>query len=197
MRKTMLICLLLCLVTDVLACSSSSAQKQGHVSQSSGVRRTWQAATYRGLTIGRSTRQEMLGVLGQPKWSGHPEDQTDNQSHPEVWYEYENEGEFTGKLTAVIDERSDIIKRLDFYPPHLSKAEAIKHFGDDYVETRYDTDDCLGDDESAPLYESPTGQIISIEYRSRGIAIVLDGSNMVHYISYVSKPLGAVSSKCH
>ena len=43
----------------------------------------WHAATYRGLTIGESTRYDMLRVLGKPQWSGPPGDQTEDEPDPE------------------------------------------------------------------------------------------------------------------
>lgn len=82
------------------------------------------------------------------------------------------------------------------YPKGLSKEDAIKHFGSDYIITRYDFDLCLGNEESAPLFESPTGSVTFVEYRQRGIAIAVDDNSKVDHIRYVSEPIGAASSKC-
>jgi hypothetical protein len=53
----------------------------------------WQVATYRGLTVGRSTNVDMTRVLGVPNWMGAPGDQLEDAAEPEVWYEYETAGE--------------------------------------------------------------------------------------------------------
>lgn len=156
----------------------------------------WRAASYKGLTIGKSTRADMIRVLGDPQWSGSPGDQLANDPNPETWSEYESGGEFPGKLTVILDERSGVISGIDLYPENLSRDEAIKHFGNDYILARYDFDQCLGNEESAPLYESPDGQIVNIEYRARGIAVGIDQTGKVKQINYVSKPLGATESKC-
>lgn len=156
----------------------------------------WQAATYRGLIIGKSTRADMFRIFGKPKLIDTPADQVEDEPNPEVWYEYERGGEFLGEPTFVVDKRSGMILRIDLYTRDLSKEEAIKHFGCDYIVTKYSFDDCLGNEESAPLYESPNGSITEIEYRARGIAISVDNNGSVKQISYVSKPLGATSSKC-
>lgn len=156
----------------------------------------WQAGTYRGLTIAKSTRADVLRVLGEPKREETPVDQSPKEPDPEVWYVYDTGGEFAGELTVVIQKQSNAVSRIDLYPDSLSRAEAIKHFGPDYILTRYDFDECLGDEESAPLYESANGPLLEIEYRHRGIAVSVDDAGKVQTISYVSKPIGASKSKC-
>lgn len=94
-------------------------------------------------------------------------------------------------------KRTGVIVSVYLSPEQLSRDEAIRHFGNDYVETRYDFDSCLGNEESGPMYESPNGQIRFIEYRSRGIAIGLDDDlSRVREIGYLSGPMGAATSKC-
>lgn len=156
----------------------------------------WRAAIYRGLTVGTSTSADMFRVLGIPQWSGPPGDQTENEPNPEIWYEYRVREEFAGKLTVIVDKSSSIVLGIDLYPEILSKQGAIKHFGDGYIATRYDFDECLSNGESAPVYESPNGPILNIEYRARGIALAIDYQNRVTHISYVNKPIGATSSRC-
>jgi hypothetical protein len=72
----------------------------------------------------------------------------------------------------------------------------VKHFGPDYILTRYDFDECLGTEESAPMYESPNGSFRSVEYRKRGIAVSITEKGKVNTISYVSRPVGTRKSRC-
>lgn len=109
---------------------------------------------------------------------------------------YDSGGDFPGSLNVVIDKRSDVVLRIDLYPEKLSKDDAVKHFGQDYIVTRYDFDECLGNEESGPLYESPNGSLLEVEYRERGIAISVNGVGEVNNISYVSKPIGTPESRC-
>ena len=157
----------------------------------------WKPAKFRTLVMGRSKRTDMLRLLGRPIWSGRPISEPENDANPEVWNDYDSGGEFPGKLSVVLKKRTGVIVSIYLYPTKLTKDEAIKHFGNDYAETRYDYDSCLGNEESAPLYESPNGKIRFVEYRSRGIAIGLDDDlSRVRDISYLSGPVGAVASKC-
>jgi len=155
------------------------------------VKRVWRAATYRGLTMGRSNVAEMLRIFGAPKKS---EVFSEGTSNPEVWYHYDGPRDFPGTLRVVVYR--SIVQAVDILPKDLKKEEAIKHFGLDYIVTRYDFDSCLGDEESAPLFESPSGAVVFIEYRQRGIAIAIDGQGNVNEVRYVSEPIGAESSKC-
>lgn len=177
---------------------------RGHVcelEQSSGnvttQKRRWKPARFRTLMMGWSKRADMLRLLGKPIWSGRPMGEPENDSNPEVWNDYDGGGEFPGKLSVVFRKRTGVIVSIYLYPAKLSKNEAIKHFGNDYVETRYEYDNCLGDEEASPMYESPNGKIRFIEYRSRGIAIGLDDDlSRVRDMSYLSGSLGAPASKC-
>ncbi len=201
MKEMILICTLLSQLSSVANCRFAAMKAQQPEAQHSAsttlqAGREWRAATYRGLTVGKSTSADILRVFGKAHWSGPPGDQPKDDPNPEVWNEYEGGGAFPGKLTVVVDKRSGIIQRIDLYPEDLTKEQAIKYFGDDYITTRYDFDECLSDGESAPLYESPNGEFISIEYRGRGIAIAVNYQGKVNHINYVCKPIGALSSKC-
>lgn len=171
-------------------------QLQQSASPTRQTAREWRVATYRGLTVGKSTSADMLRVFGKPHWSGPPGDQTKDDPDPEVWNEYEDVGDFPGKLTVVVDKRSGVILAIDLDPRNLSKKQAIEYFGDDYIVTRYAHDDCLGNGESAPVYESPDGPILDIEYRERGIAVSIGYGERVDTISYVKGPIGATFSRC-
>lgn len=191
-------CVLLSQSLAVMACSRSASQEQPQFSSTPAVSkeevsRVWRAGTYRGITVGKSTRAEMVRSFGKSKWS---EVFDENKSKSETWYHYEGTWEFPGRLTIVVDNRTDIIRAVDMYPKGLSREAAIKHFGEDYIVTRYDFDLCLGDEETAPLFESLSGSVISIEYRQRGIAVAVDDDGKVDHITYVSGPIGAASSKC-
>ena len=156
----------------------------------------WHSATYRGLRVGKSRRADMLRVLGKPKWSRTSPGESDAEEHRELWNNYDHAGEFLGITNVVVDSRRGIITKIEFYPTRLSKEEAILHFGRSYIITRYDFDRCGGDEESEPIYESPNGPLVSVEYRSRGIAISVGYQDLVTKISYVNGPIGSVSPKC-
>lgn len=158
-----------------------------------GGKRVWRAATYRGLTMGSSHVAEMLRLFGPPKKTETFDEASKN---PEVWYHYEGQSDFPGTLRVIVDEASYTVRAVDLLPTDLKQEEAIKYYGPDYIVTRYDFDSCLGNEEAAPLFESPKGNVVFVEYRQRGIAIAVNGQGNVNDIRYVSEPIGAESSKC-
>lgn len=203
MKKEMVFCALMGLAIGIVNCAPILSQKpslevQQLNAKPEGSNRDWGTATYKGLIIGKSTRADMLRVLGEPEWSGPPSNQGKVDQNPEIWNTYKGSGDFPGQTTVVIDKHSSVILSIDLYPEALSKEEAIRRLGDHYIKTRYDLDMCLSTDggESAPLYESPNGEIEIIEYRSRGIAIRVNYQGNVDHIQYVNKPIGTPSSKC-
>lgn len=153
--------------------------------------RVWRAATYRGLTMGASTVDEMRRIFGAPKRS---EVFSEGKSSSELWHYYDSPHDFSGTLRVIV--ANNIVQAVEILPKDLKAEDAIKHFGRGYIVTRYDFDSCLGDEESAPLFESISGAVIFIEYRKRGMAIAVDGRGNVNEVTYVSAPIGAESSKC-
>src|SRR5919199_2690293 len=109
----------------ILLCSLVLNQVAG-LSQTN---RRWHAATFRGITIGKSHRADMLRVFGKPRWSRAQREQEEEDSKPEVWNNYEGIGEFPGQANVVVDKRSGIVTRIDFFPKKLTKEQAIAHFG--------------------------------------------------------------------
>jgi hypothetical protein len=201
MKATFVLCTLL-IQLPALQCSSPSRQHQKQQEQQTGAitvqnQREWRAGTYLGLTAGKSTRADVLRVLGEPKRVDTPANQTTEEPNPEVWYVYDNAGDFAGELTVVIDKRTNVVLGINLHPDSLSKEKVVRHFGPDYILTRYDFDDCLGNEEAAPLYESPNGSLLEVEYRHRGIAISVRDDGKVNTISYVSKPIGTRESRCN
>ena len=170
----------------LLSSAAAAAPQRGH---------QWRPATYRGITVGKSRFADMLRAWGKPKWSRTSKREA-GEERQVTWTNYERVGEFPGPTTVVSDTRSGVITRINFYPDRLTKEQAVAHFGSGYITTRYAFDSCLDEEDSEPIYESPNGPLVSVEYRSRGIAISIGYKDMVTKISYVDGPIGGSKSKC-
>lgn len=156
--------------------------------------RGWRAGTYRGLTIGKSTREDMLRVLGRPLSSVPSADQ--DPPYPIIWNDYGRlKGQLSGRLAVEVDSRTNRIVHISITPDNMSKEDAIKHFGSDYILMGYRFCEGLPPEaEAGPVYEDPKSpELDSLEYRSRGIAIHLDYQGKVDEINFVSEPVGLAS----
>lgn len=151
--------------------------------------RGWRAATFQGLRVGTATEAEMLRRLGTPlhRTRVHWTDTV------VVWsYEFTRGGEFAGRVVVDIDTATGVVIGVATHPERLTVSEAVRHFGPGSRRTRYASDECLADAESAPLYESPDGPEEYLEYRARGIAIPLESGDTVREVYYRrGTPLGA------
>lgn len=171
------------------------ALREASTKLETGSRPQWQAATYKGLVMGESSREDMLRVLGPPAELTPAEGRTQ-------WYSYQEVSEFTsepktGELTAVVNQRSGKVVAMHLGTKDFTVEEAIKRFGSDYIKTGYDFDECVADPKEDALYETPNGFFRYIEYRERGIALLLDKrEEKVVQIEFISQPIGTPKPRC-
>lgn len=168
--------------------SVATADAQGDMSTRPAS--AWQPASYRGLIMGQSTYQDMVDILGPPK--GTYPDRVDGI----VSYTYNEIADFPGTLTVIVDQRSGKIMGVSINPKRLSKDRATAYFGNGFVTTKYAFDNCKDEPKSDQLYESPNGVFTYLEYRERGIALLVSLDGNIGGISYVSKPIGKVKRSC-
>lgn len=196
MKKVTILCIALFQLVSALYYVTAKQQTTQRTAQSvatknkTGEERAWGTATYRGVTVGKSKRADVYRVFGKPKWI----DKWDKEDH-EYWYNYEGVGELPGKFTVMIDTREQRVIGMTLAPDNLSKDEAIKHFGEGYIITKYDFCPGFKEQDSGHIYESPGGEAVYIEYRSRGIALLVNYMNKVDEILYVNEPIGLASKK--
>ncbi len=155
--------------------------------------RGWCAATYRGLTVGQSTYADMVRVFGKPRSSGASADQDEPKNI--IWHDYGKiKGDLSGRLGIETDKRTNKVVSISIAPDNMSKDEAIKFFGQDYIAMGYDFCEGFENETAVPSYENPKSSETSyIEYRSRGIAIHVDYRGEVNSIYFVAEPMGLAS----
>lgn len=182
-----------CQSTNTETFNSNNSQQKQSIQTSD-----WKNANYQGLEIGKSTEKDMFKVLGKPIWSGTPEGMDKRDPYAEIWHDYELRNGIIGRLTVAVKSKGKVIREILLQPQKLSKDEAIKLFGSNYVITKYSQESCPSNDEEPnyQLYESENGQIVQIEYRSKGIALGLGNKDEVTDIFYVSKPFGGKKPEC-
>ena len=165
----------------VLAASATCASQHA-------LGQAWKPAIYHGLIMGKCTRDDLSRVLGTPKWKGKEQD----TGIPIITYDISDP--ILG--TLVVYETGGIVTSMTLEPrTKISKNGAIRLLGPRYKTVRYSTDDCLTAGGAAPIYESPDGPIVHLEYRDRGLAVALRGDEVAAII-WASKPFGPTQSAC-
>jgi hypothetical protein len=130
----------------------------------------WTPATYRGLTVGSSSKEDVLRVLGKPSSISK-----DSDSAEPLWY-YQVSDPFPGSLEAYI-KGGTTLGGFTLRPSRqVTRAEIIKMFGSNY---RY----------SKHLIAS--GPLEMLAYPDQGIAIFSQYGNheVIDLIIYSVKPV--------
>jgi hypothetical protein len=147
-------------------------------------------ANFEGLVMGKVTVTTVTQRFGKP----------DNILKDDVrgynWLYYHDIGRVPGKVEMHAKFKTDIVDTLVVYPTgKLSVENALKLFGPTFKLIRYDFDNCLGQGDEAPIYESPSGSLEFLVSRELGMWL-LSENGMISYIWYGSKPLGSQKSQC-
>ena len=149
----------------------------------------WQVPTYKGLTLGKSTRADVARLFGKPQWSGHPEDEYDNPVASLLSYEYENVGGFRGRIAIIMKRRSGVVVEVLLHPADeqaLTVKQVIDEYGNGYVERGPDLGICPTEKESR-YNKSPKEKQYPyfLVYPRRGMFITINSDQRVQEIAYI------------
>lgn len=128
----------------------------------------WAPATYRGLTVGSSSKEDVLRVLGVPASISK-----DSDSGDPLW-NYQVSNPFPGSLEAYI-KGGTMLGGFTLRPSRLvTRAEIIKMFGPNYSYSKRPT---------------ASGPLEMLTYPDRGIAIILqfENNDAVDLVIYSAK----------
>jgi hypothetical protein len=164
----------------------------GAISQTPALK-PWSAATYHGLTVGTSTRADVLKFLGKPYSISREEEGATGA--PVMNYEVTDP--VKGTLSIFI--KKGILDGISISPKKsLTNGDIIRIFGPDYVVVHYASDDCIDYGGTSPLYQNPRGPFKRMEYRELGIAAAFayNDDEKVEAIIFTYKAFGPSHSIC-
>jgi hypothetical protein len=173
---------ILAITMMVAASLTTSAQ------QSSAPEPKFVPASYHGLRFGKFRLPELEAKFGKPRYLAKGEDGG-------LYAGYSDIGPVPGKVEFWINPRTHVVESMSVSPENMSKARAIKVFGPGFILTQWEFAECRSEGGMAPIFRTPGGQLVRIEYRQRGIAISLDGDR-INEILYLSAPFGLERNPC-
>jgi hypothetical protein len=167
-------------------------KKEGQKLKTEEAETKWNSAMFLGITVGETTRSEVIQILGNPATIG-TWDWDDSKKPKYRLYHYKINNKYKGDLTVEIETQTNKVLSMDLTPEEMSIKQATDFFGEDYKPTRYDFCDCSFA-KGSPIFESPQGDLLYFEYKRKGIAISINEQAQVSVILFVNKPIGLKSA---
>jgi hypothetical protein len=139
----------------------------------------WKAANFRGLTVGRGHREELVRVLGPPDATSH------NTSGDELTYKAR--GEHKGDISVRLDRSGTVMEVQEAFAVSIPRTQIYKELGEDALTAHFSRAKCAAN----ALYRDPRGAIELTVYPARGIALWPDqyGYDFAA-ILYLARPPG-------
>jgi hypothetical protein len=119
----------------------------------------WTPASFRGLTLGRAHRQDVVRTLGAPDVSRL------NSGGEELTYKAR--GNHKGDLAVRLDRSGTVIEIQESFPVAIPRTQFYKELGQDALTAHFSIASCAGD----VLYRDPRGMIELTLYPARGIVL--------------------------
>jgi hypothetical protein len=153
--------------------------------------KSWSAATYHGLVMGKSTRADVYKVLGRPKFVGREQD----TGIPIMSYDVADP--LPGELEVYITK--GILEGMTLnLNEKVNQKDIIRLYGHNYIVVHYAMDSCIDYGGAGPIYQNPSGPIKTMQYRERGLVadFVYNDDEIVDAITFTFKPFGSTHSIC-
>jgi hypothetical protein len=144
-------------------------------------------AVFQGLVVGRTKLTGVIKRFGQPDGTWRNGD-----GYTSVYYH--DIAPIPGMVEMYENERTHIIGTVIVSPKDMSLEDVQKALGLMLKPVHYAFDDCLGNGEASPVYESPTGNLVFFEANESGISVHANDNNVE--IVYQSVPTGSKTSRC-
>jgi len=149
----------------------------------------WVTATYRGITLGKSTYKDLKQVFGKPRWEGENEEKDfENDSEFEILLQYDNQGVGKEAANILIGEKTRIVKSIYYLPyPRTPEQEAIATFGSNYFERETGESICVWDNPKRGPSNRKLQYPVMLVYPEKGMILGVDKHKTVMFVSFPYK----------
>jgi hypothetical protein len=120
---------------------------------------SWTPANFRGLSLGRAQRSEVVRLLGSPDSA--------SRGHDGEELFYKSRGSHKGDLTVRLNRFAVATEVQESFPVAIPRTILYKEFGQDALTAHFSRAKCAAD----VLYRDPRGNIELSFYPSRGIVL--------------------------
>jgi hypothetical protein len=139
----------------------------------------WTSASFRGLTIGRGRREDVVRVLGTPDAASR------DRGGEELTYKAR--GDHKGDLLVRLDRSGVVSEMQESFPVSIPRTQIYKELGQNALTAHFSKAKCA----DGALYRDPRGPIELTLYPARGIVLWPDqyGYDFAA-ILYLARPPG-------
>lgn len=152
-------------------------------------KREWIPPTYLGLTLGKSTENDVKKLFGKPKWEGSREEKIfESDSENEILLDYVDVKEVDGDIAITIGEKTRIVKAIAVYSnENLTKQEIISKYGSDFYEIESSESMCIKDDHPPGESNRKMQYPIVLVYPNKGMYVFINEDNKLIYRGFLVK----------
>ncbi|MGE5111921.1 MAG: hypothetical protein ACM3JB_13755 [Acidobacteriaceae bacterium] len=162
--------------------SSSIAVAQGRSA-------AWKPGEFSGLVAGKSTRKDVIRMLG----ANEP-----RREKLQETYTYSGKGDFSSTLIIEVNRATGVVDTItEQFSPNITRTQAHKKYGNDYREVQYSIADCPHEGVNPLAYRDPKGLVELIEYPQKGLILWpnREGFDIAAAV-YLARPLPGKKPAC-
>lgn len=152
-------------------------------------RSTWKPGVFHGLIAGKSTRKDVVRVLGAttPTTSAHLES-----------YSYPGQGDFGSNVIVEVNRGTGVVETItERFSPNITRTQARKKYGEHYNEIQYSIAECPHEGVNALAYRDPKGPVGLIEYPREGLVLWPNEQGFdIAAALYLAKPMPMKKPAC-
>lgn len=152
-------------------------------------RSSWKPGEFRGLIAGKSSRKDVIRVLGAT---------TPKTSENLDIYSYPGKGDFGANIMIEVNHATGMVQTItERFSPNITRTQARKKYGERYNEVQYSIAECPYEGVNAPAYRDPNGPIGLIEYPQQGLVLWPNKEGFdIAAALYLAKPLPRKKPVC-
>lgn len=148
-------------------------------------------ARFKAIQFGVSHELDVVAAFGKPLVVAYGTDGWRYLSYRNIWIA-------PGAVQFSVNPKSEVVDGMSVSPVDADVRAITALLGPEYRKSRWRFAGCDDQGDGAPVYLHPDGQLETIDYYTRGIFLVLVGSNpsRVQSVQYSSVPFGHDRDPC-
>ena len=163
--------------------SASTGRRQvRHTDRNEG----WAQPTFHGIVVGKSTGADVIRTFGKPKWKGGVQELiVPSDTDGELQYQYSAVPDLDADMMVYFRKRTGVISAILLYPKHMTRADVITKFGNEFEESNEKLGPCPTDRERKTVAQYHVEYGTLLVYRKLGLYVDIKKDGTAFMMAYV------------